>query len=406
MTGTSETKRLQATKDGAVLVTTTTTVTEREIYEDREIIVQRLHAAYLTLTDEMSEFQAQWDSDPATAYLTSAREGLNAGGADWLDDQMELFSAKLWTDLGGKVKDAASTAYDRLGSYASRRYGLLQKELNKHIEHPEDTLYNWAWWQRAITAGAEEIGQQQLQQLRDAGQALKDTGHTVLETVEKARKIFKHRDAILNLPVLIANGQPRPIQAFVDTVLMDIDPKLAKAIRNDPNFPVVLEIIADHDSVLSYLSYMGLMIEAIPPNFYAYAAGKGGAYLMIEVVMLIVTALLSAGTAAAARITTLVARFAASSAKVVTANRKIKRATAAIQSFTRALEDLSTAVDELHTLGAKLVQARSKNLVVRGQTKTTLQAKKESIKRDKKCRLCGSTQHETPRFRPGTVEYR
>ena len=25
------------------------------------------------------------------------------------------------------------------------------------------------------------------------------------------------------------------------------------------------------------------MLEAIPPNFYAYVAGKGSAYLMIEV---------------------------------------------------------------------------------------------------------------------------
>ncbi len=186
---------------------------------------------------------------------------------------------------------------------------------------------------------------------------------------------------------------------------MDIDPALAKAIRHDPNFAVVLEIIADHDSALSYLAYVGLMLEAIPPNFYAYVAGKGGAYIMIEIVMLIVTALLSAGSAVAVRIGALVARFASASAKVGTIQRKFKRAKAAVDAFIRVLEDLSRAADDLHTLGVKLIHARSKKLIVRGNTKTTLQAKRTMVKRDKRCRLCGSTSHTTPRTRRGTVEY-
>ena len=118
------------------------------------------------------------------------------------------------------------------------------------------------------------------------------------------------------------------------------------------------------------------------------------------------TALLSAGTAAAARITMLVARIAASSAKIATAGKKIKRAKAAVNAFIRMLEDLSNAVDDLHQLGAKLVKARAKGLRVKGQSKMTLKAKKESIKRDKKCRLCGSTEHSTPRGRQGTVVYK
>lgn len=396
---------MQAPKDGAVIVTTETKVTEKEISEERESIVLRLHAAYLNLTDQMAEFQSQWDENPTLAFLTSAREGWNAGGADWLNDQAELFKAELWTDLGGKIRDAAGTAYDRLAGYSKQRYDELHKQLSKHIENPEDTLYNWAWWQKAITDEATELGRQQLQKLEDARHAVQDAANTVIESANKARKIYQHRDAILNLPTLIANGQPKPVQNFVDTVLMDIDPVLAKAIRNDPNFAVVLEIIADHDSALSYLAYVGLMIEAIPPNFYAYVAGKGSAYLMIEVVMLVVSALLSAGAAVAARITMLIGRFAAASVKVVTANRRIKRAKAAIDAFLRILRDLSDAVDDLHNLGAKLLQARSKGLVVRGNTKTTLAAKRTSIKRDKKCRICGSTTHTTPRRRPGNVEY-
>jgi hypothetical protein len=102
----------------------------------------------------------------------------------------------------------------------------------------------------------------------------------------------------------------------------------------------------------------------------------------------------------------LVARIAASSAKIATAGKKIKRVKAAVDAFIRMLEDLSNAVDDLHQLGAKLVKARAKGLRVKGQSKMTLKAKKESIKRDKKCRLCGSTEHSTPRGRQGTVVYK
>ncbi|MYN20596.1 hypothetical protein GTP81_28030 [Rugamonas sp. FT107W] len=401
----SETKRLEAPKDGSVTVVTEVSVTEKEIVEDRDSIVIRLDAAYLNLNDQMAEFQTQWDDNPTLAFVTSAREGWNAGGADWLSDQAELFKAELWTDLGGKVRDAAGTAYDRLAGYSKQRYDELHKQLSKHIENPDETLKNWAWWQKTIETEVTEFGHQQLQRLEDARHAVQVAAETVIESVDKARKIYQHRDAILNLPSLIADGQPRPIQNFVDTVLMDIDPVLAKAIRNDPNFAVVLEVIADHDSALSYLAYVGLMIEAIPPNFYAYVAGKGSAYLMIEVVMLVVSALLSAGAAVAARITMLIGRFAAAGVKVVTANRRIRRAKAAIDAFLRILEDLSEAVNSLHNLGAKLLQARSRGLVVRGKTKTTLIAKKQGIKREKRCRICGSTTHTTPRRRLGTVEY-
>lgn len=405
MANTPQTTRVQAASDGAVIVTTNSDVTEQEIAEERDSIVQRLHASYLNLQDHMAEFQNQWDENPTLSVFVSAHEGLNAGGADWLKDQEKLFDKETWKNLGDKISQTAGGVYDRLAIYSKQRYEDLQKEVNKHIEKPEDTLYNWSWWKTTVTEAGERIAHEQYEFIDGVRKTVQDGAQTALNTVDMAQKIFKHRNAIINLPELIAQGEPKPIQAFVDTVLMDIDPELAQSIKDDPNFALVLEIIADHDSALSYLSYMGLMLETVPPNFYAYAAGKGSAYLMIEVVMLVVTALLSAGAAVAARITMLAARFAAAGAKVVTASARIKRAKAAISAFTRILEDLSDTADRLHSLGAKLVKARSKGLKVQGNTKTTLVAKKESIKRDKKCRLCGSTAHSTPRSRQGTVQY-
>lgn len=401
----SETHKIALPKDGSVAVTVEPKVTEKEIAEDRQDIVIRLHAAYLNLLDEMKEFQDQWDADPASALLRSAGEGLYAGGGSWVSDQADLFKAQTWTDLGKKISGMAGDSYDILASYAVSRYRDLQKDVNKYVDQPEDTLYNFAWWQTEISAKAEELLNRQAQRLRDAKADVEAKAKHVLDDIDKSRKIYQHRDEILNVPTLIAQGDVRAIQGFVDTVVRDIDPELYQSIRHSENFYVVLEIIADHESALTYVSYVSLAIEAVPPNFYAYLSGKAGAYLLIEAVLLLVTALLSAGTAAAARLSALAVRIATASGKLANAGKQIKRARAAIDAYVRVLEDYSHAVQDLHKLGAKLRSARARGLVKKGSTKTTLKLEKESIKREKKCRFCGSTKHATPRIRLGMVEY-
>lgn len=403
----SKPKHILLPKQGSVLVTVEPAISEREISEERENIILGLHSAYLSLVDEMAEFQQQWDKNPALAFVISAQEGFNQGGAAWLSDQAELFEKETWINLGGKIGDMAGGALDTLDGHARKQFTTLEARIARHVKNPQTTVLNWAWWQATIKIETNDYIRSETAKLSAFKDGIDDFAVSVLNGAEKAQKIYKHRDAILKLPALIAQGKPRPIQAFVENELMDIDAKLAMEIRNHKNFALVLEIIADNESVLTYLSYVGLMFEAVPPNFYAYVAGKGGAYLMIEVVLLVVTALLSAGTAAAARVTMLIARFAATGAKVVTANARIRRAQAATSAFLRALESLSRATDDLHSLGAKLLKVRSKPLVATGRSETTIIAKKESIKRDKKCRVCGATDHVTPKgYSLGTVVYR
>ncbi|GGC07993.1 hypothetical protein [Pseudoduganella buxea] len=402
----SEVIRLEAPRDGGVLVTAVPVVTEREIVRDRDNIIQTLHAAYLALCEDMADFQHQWDADPTKAFLDSARAGASQGAADWLGDQAALFDKKTWVEIGHKVENFTGDCLDRMATYSKQQYQDLAREINKHVSNPERTLYNWAWWQRTIEDEARAAVDSQRARLNAAVASVNDTASSMLATAEKAQKLYKHRDAILNLPSLIAIGDPKPIQAFVENELMDIDPKLAKAIRNDPRFSIVLEIIADNESALSFLAYASLMIEAIPPNFYAFIAGKGAIYIVIEVILLVVTALLSAGAAAATRVAWLVARLTSASAKLAGAAAKVRRAKAALDAFVRMLEDLMRAVNELHDLGGKLIRARLKGLSVRGSTKTKLTAKKESIRRDKRCRICGRTDHPTPRHRRGHVVYR
>lgn len=401
-----EAKRLQAPKDGAVLVTAMPDVTEKEIVDDRANITLLLHSTYAQLNEDMAEFQKHWKENPTMAFIDSACEGVGQGSATWLSDQAELFEKATWVEIGNKIENFAGASIDRLATYSKRQYNDLEREINKHVKNPEATLYNWAWWQTTIEKHVTEHVQEQAKRIGAIEHSLKEAAHSVVSAAETARKIHQHRAAILNLPNLISNGDPKAVQAFVENELMDIDSKLARSIRNDPNFAIVLELIADHDSALTYVAYIGLMMEAIPPNFYAYVAGKGAAYVMIEVIMLVVTALLSAGAATAGRIAVLAARFAASGAKIVTNGKKLRRAKVAVDTFIAMLKHLSRAVDELHMLGAKLVKARSKGLEVRGTTRTNLVAKKESVRRDKRCRACGKTTHNSPRVYLGEVIYK
>lgn len=398
-------KHVLAPKDGQTIAVAHPRITEKEIYDDRQIIIQRLHASYMAVSSAMRPMQEQWDASPMLALLNATKDGATAGISAWGDDFADYFKAETWTDLGGKIKNAAGTAYDSLADNAASQYKQFVTEVNQAskkldhiIDNPDKTVANWGWWQANI--------QQVIDQHVNGVQGTVGTiSKEAAAAAAMAKKIYKHRDAILDLPNLIARGDPKPIQRFVDTVLKDIDPELAKSIKNDPNFYVVLEIIADHESVLAYLAYAGLIFEAVPPNFYAYMAAKGAAYLVVEIVLLVITAILSAGAAAAARIASLAARLAMSSAKIAKVAKKAQQIVKACDALTDSLEDFSRASQELHQLGAKLNQARQRGVTLKGNTRSTLSARRESIKRDKKCRICGSTKHTTPHGRLGTVEY-
>ena len=404
-TTTSELIRVASPKDGSVTITAEARATEREIVEERNEIVARLDGTYLHLTNEMKEFQQLWDRGPALAFIQSAHEGLHAGGAEWLSDQAEMFDAELWNKLGRNIKEATGAALDRSAIYTAQRYEEIKNQVNRHLERPEDTILNWAWWQKSAETTSKDLQAQHEAMVRGATVVVSDAARDILESAETARKIYKHREAILNLPRLIAQGEPRPVQAFVETVLMDIDSELATKIRYHKDFKLVLAIIEDHDSALSYLSYVGLMLEAIPPNFYAYCAGKGGAYLMIELLLLVVTAMLSAGSAVAVRIGMLAARLAAGSAKIAATSRTIRRGKAAIDAVIQMLGELARAVESLHKIGNRLIELRNIGFVFVSKTKSTYHAKKQSLKRDVKCKVCGSTAHRTPRRRRGQVDY-
>jgi hypothetical protein len=398
----SDSKHILVPKDGPVVVTAHPTVTEKEINDDRDIIILRLDAAYQNLNEAMAPFQKQWQAGWAAALTEATWDGASAGVSAWGDDFGDCFKKETWTALGDKIEKLAGTSYDTAAQYAAGRYKDVVDRINKRGQQLQaapdagEVLRNWAW--QAFDDTVVEPTNRLTRQIKGAV-------NSASETAVMAQKIYAHRNEILELPNLIAASDRIGVQNFVTSTLMDIDPELAKSIREDPNFPVVLEIIDDHESALAYLAYASLAFEAVPPNFYAYAAGKGGAYLLVEVVLLVITALLSAGTVAAARIATLAARIALSGSKVAKVAKKVEEINKAFDAFVRLLNDFSRVSDQLHGLGEKLLRARTRDLRLTGNTKTTISAKREAIKREKKCLICGSTKHTTPHHPLGTVEY-
>lgn len=396
-------------KSGGVSVAAYPTITEKEIEDDRSLLVVQLHGAYEGLVEYMLPFQKEWDSGPLLSIARSVRQGAGDGASAWSDDFQDMFKKETWVELGGKVKSMAGSAIDAGFDYASKttqdivaKANETYSKVQRIADSQDKTLRSWGWWAAQI----EHVEKTYEAELQLYAKTVNEAVETTKEMVEKAKKFYAHRQAILGAPELIASGDIKGVQSFVDTVVKDIDPALAKEIKNNPNFYAVLEVISDHDSAVTFMAYVGLMMEAVPPNFLAYVAGKGTMYVLIEVVMMIISALLTAGAAVAARVAALVARLAMSSVKVAQAARKIENAQLALDAFIRMIETLCDAANRLQDLGEKLVVARLKGLRLQGKTQQKLEAKRSLIKRDIRCRRCGSSAHRTPRGPRGIVVYR
>jgi hypothetical protein len=399
----SQIQHVLAPKDGNVLITETPPYTEEEIFEDREVIVRRLDAAYLNLVDDMDEFQHSWNQNWKLALATAWQEGRYAGLKEWASDQGDLFKAETWTGLGDKAKEWAGGVYDRMATYATTRMEDIATNYSVIAENPDGTVLNWAWYKTHITEATEGFVEDKVREVKASMQRLEQFVADTKETAKKVEKVFKYRQQIYAIPELIAKGDGEAIMAFLRGPLTDIDPELSANILNNPELPAAIAVVQDHDSVLTYLAYVSLMIDAVPPNFYVYVAGKGATYVLLELVLNIVLGLLTEGAFVAARVATLLARFAATSARVAGVVRKLKKAEAALQAYRRFIDDSVEALRDIRALGKKLLPMRGKGSAVRGSTKETVSLRKENVKRDVKCKCCGSPNHRSPRSSGNSV---
>ncbi len=376
---------------------------EKEIADAREALLITLDGAYRDTVEQMREFQEQWDKYGRLSMAINLAEGAYGGASAWIKDQAELAEWETWRQMGLCIADNAGKLFDYAADYTIETYDKLLQSANETIDwvgDNQENLMSWSWLSDVLEETYEETVDNTKQQYDDAVDFLAQTR----EQIEKANK---HKEAILQLPTLIAEGDAARIEHFIDTVLMDIDPEIAKAIKEDPNYYIVLELIADHDSALTYFAYLSLFIEAVPPNFYVYLAGKGGGYAALEIILMAALAFLSAGAGTAARATALLARLTAIGTKAAKAGKKIKQAKAAINAFTRTVEDFLGAIDTLKKLGQKLNKARNGGKFRKGATNSTIAHKKEKTKRNTRCRICKQAGHTTQRSRKrGCVVYK
>jgi hypothetical protein len=392
-----EREHIDLPKDGSVSIVGNPTVTEKEIADDLEWITIQLDGIYNRLTDAMQPFQLKWLADPKFALAEAAWDGATEGGGAWVEDLGDLFDGETWEKMGKWISDLGAEAADGLAGYAKER----AKRLAELLEKPERTIFSWSWW---LKQAEEEVVEAQ-QNVKKVKQTVVDAAEAANDAVKKAKVIWNHREEICQLPELIARGDVKGVERFVDTVVRKFDPKLANEIMASKDFYAVLQFISDPDGALTYITYVQLTLEAIPPNFYVYIGGKAGMYVLCEVILLIVTALLSAGAATAARLASLTARIAANSARVAKVTKKIENAANAIQAFKEVIERFVSVAGDLRALGKKMNSARQR-IKKSGNSREALQLKRNTTRRDRKCRICDSTKHKTPAHPPvGCLDY-
>lgn len=364
---------------------------EEQITNIQDSVEATLDGAYNALVEDMKVFQQQWDED---GYLTLG-DGVIDGAISWGADIVDIVSPSFWGDAADSISDLTSSAVDKLAIYSTEKFNSITKA----ILTEDGQLKNPTW---VLATVGKEFDSFQNSAFESVDNAIAEVQGIYVESKDVLRKlecIAKHRKSIVALPQKVAEGDVDSIQIFIDTVLMELDPEWAKEIKGHENFPKAMAIIEDHDSIMTYVTYLSLMLEAIPPNFYSYYGGKAGAYLLLELILTVVLAIFTVGAGAAARISTLLARFASGAKNV----KGIKNAAKALDSFIKAVESLIDVLGDYKRLAEKLTNRPLGKF--KGKPVTTMTAKKKAVKRDATCRLCHSNQHKTPRYKRGELEY-
>lgn len=210
-------------------------------------------------------------------------------------------------------------------------------------------------------------------------------------------RLVRRRDAVLALPSMLAAATVS--RAQVAAVLEAFDAGYLQELAGDEDFGAILAALGRDECVRTCMAYAGLLVTSVPPNFYAFVAGKGAPCLMLEVLVLAASALVCSGNATAVRIWQIEERFDELD-MALTPDRTALNIDAAAGALVRMLDDFRRAAGDVHAL---LEKAGSRRFGTRAST--TLTAEMAAIVADTACRDCGSSEHTTPLFRRGTVRY-
>ena len=257
-------------------------------------------------------------------------------------------------------------------------------QLGAHWRDARSDVYDAAFWEALEPLEASKAG------TRAAG-----------EISNAAERLLAMRAQVLSLASVLAGGDKTAIKAQVSEVLRTFDAKFADQILHHEAFDTILEQIKHEQSVLAYMAYVGLLMTSVPPNFYAFVAGKGAPCLMLEGVVLAVTALVSGDNTTAWRGWEIEERFDQLEVDDTPASDALE-IDAAVDAFIRMLDDFRRAAGDLHELCDKIgVAQQARN----GPAATSIRDKMAAIVADTSCRDCGSIEHTTVLSRMGTVSY-
>ena len=239
---------------------------EKQISNIQESIEASLDGAYNALVDDMQGFRKQWDEKGYWTLGDGVIDGTKAWGADVVD----MLSPSFWGDAADTISDLSSSAIDKLAIYSADKFNAITKAMLNE----KGQLNNPTWVLEILGREFDSFKESAFETVDDAIQGVSELYAESEDVVRKLTCIAKHRKAILDLPQRISSGDVDAIEMFIDTVLVELDPDWAMEVKGHEQFPRAMAIIEDHDTILTYVTYLSLMIEAIPPNFYFYHVGK------------------------------------------------------------------------------------------------------------------------------------
>jgi hypothetical protein len=388
---------------------------EQAIVAQREGLEMTLDGAYWSTQDAMLEFQGLWDQYGKASLAISLWDGVSEGAKEWFEDSADLFTEETWESIKDTLSNASRNMFD---SAVSNFEGAFTNYKEAHIDAIKWGIEGyksespWNWFTSELSKGVSYVDKD----LHEKGDALKQAGKDAVafgkelfsdaeKLIDVSAKIYKHQDEIINCINYFAASDISKIEHFIDTVVVDIFPEYVPEIRDQSgNISAAIEVLQD-DSARLYMVYLSLIFDAVPPNFYVYIGGKGAAYILIELILCLILAIFSVGTGLIARLLMISARILKMGTKAAAVNSRIKNGQRAVENFCRNITDFIDATKQLKAIGSNLAKTRTKGMKTQGAHGQTLEMRKETKKQEARCRLCGGTDHHTPRDMHGSVKY-
>lgn len=342
----------------------------------------------------MSGFQQEWELNG----LATLDDGLLAGAKSWGNDLTDLFSIKTWQETGEFLATGLSDSLDFTYNYAEDKYQAITNAITD--EH--GNMQNVTWISARLYDEVEQTITDKQSDLRELLQGAESVFDDVVTAGHKAQVIAVNHKQILALPQMIANSDIDGIEKFIDDVVTELDPEWAREIKESEKFPLVLALIQEHNTALTFSAYISLILEAIPPNFYAYYGGKYGVYVLLELVLTLTLAFFTLGAGVAARSamwTAKLAQYANNTRKI----QNVPKAVEALNSVKLTIKTITKVTEDLEKTGLLLVK-RPLGKYPTASDKT-LEIEKKNIERNKKCRICKGD-HKTPASLLGEIEYK